>query len=251
MATPNAHGVVQNSNFSAGDINQFLGTHAITYCNQGATQVSYTTTGGASVLKTFSGAAQWLAQPFSTGASQTTISRIELYFSGSTTSGVDTTLELRTDNAGVPSNTTLYSVAIPSDFQNAGGPIIWVSIPCTVTGLTAATKYHIVVDGQNSGTSNIALSWATNTTSVNQGVKSASGTSGWSVNGNTFLFNVFAGANGVLRNTYEDAGARWTGYDYNSSNGNTTVATVREYTTGTLRSVRTLSYTSGALVGVA
>jgi hypothetical protein len=128
---------------------------------------------------------------------------------------------------------------------------VYYSIPVNLTGLSAATKYHIVMDGTAS-TSNITY-WGSAVTSINAGQVSASGTGGWSGAGHTFLFNVFSGANGVLRNTYEDAGARWTTIDYTNSAaaGNTTPVHIGEYTVGSLRSWRTCTFSNGQLVSVA
>jgi hypothetical protein len=90
-------------------------------------------------------------------------------------------------------------------------------------------------------------------TSVNAANVSASGTGSWSSASVTLYFNVFSGVNGVLRNTYEDAGARWTTIDYTNSAaaGNTTPVHIGEYTTGSLRSWRTCTFTSGQLTSVA
>lgn len=225
----------------------------MTYLNQGTSQVSYlvTSTGG---QNTNTGtAAQWLAQPFSTASSQTTITRIELNIKN-IGGGADTTVELRTDSAGSPSNTILFSCPLPLDFQPST-TAAWISIPCNVTGLTASTKYHIVIDGTSISTTQYCR-WSTAATSINAGLKSANGTSAWTSVATTFLFNVFNGTGGVLRNTIEDCPtvgppARWTGLDYTvaSRDGNSVPITLRE-TVGTLRSIRTLAYASGQLNSV-
>src|ERR1017187_1216241 len=126
MTTPNWHSVAQGQTFSATDVNQLLGTHAITYINQGATQVSYLTTAGSGSAGNNNSGAQWLAQPFTTGASQTKITRIELYLQASAATGVDTTIEIRTDSSGAPSNTSIYSVLLPADFQPPTTSPAWI-----------------------------------------------------------------------------------------------------------------------------
>jgi hypothetical protein len=246
VATPNWHAVATAGTQSVGDITQFLGTHGCALLYQGVSQVSYLLA-TASVFGTNTGAAaQWLAQPFTTAAAQATITRVELNLWKQGT-GADVTMEIRTDNAGVPSNTVLFSIVIPADFDQSGV----VSIPVNLTGLTALTKYHIVIDG-TADTANYLLP-AYSTTSVNAGLKSASGTAAWTSIGFTFYFNVFSGVNGVLRNTYEDAGARWTTIDYTNSvaAGNTTPVHIGEYTVGSLRSWRTCTFTNGQLTSVA
>jgi hypothetical protein len=247
MATPNWHAVAPAGALSVGDITQFLGTHGCALLYQGTVQVSYGSATGTALATNTGAAPQWISQPFVTAAAQTTISRIELdtYKVGA---GADTTIEIRTDNAGVPSNVTLFSIVLPADFQ-VNGTIL--SIPVNLTGLTAATKYHIVIDGTAS-TANY-FTPAQGVTSVNAALISASGTGGWASGGCTLYFAVFAGVNGVLRNTYEDAGARWTTIDYTNSvaAGNTTPVHIGEYTVGSLRSWRTCTFTNGQLVSVA
>lgn len=254
MATPTFHAPKVNDTLSSSDINQFLTTHAASLLNQGRTQVSYlvTATGG---QNTNTGTvAQWLAQPFVTGSSQTTITRIEINIKN-TGGGADTNVELRTDDgSGNPSNTILFTCSLPLDFQPST-TAAWVSIPCNVTGLTASTRYHIVIDGTSVSTTAFCR-WSTAATSVNAGLKSASGTGGWSSVAVTFLFNVFAGSQGVVRNVIEDCPvggppAKWTGIDYTTSarDGSSVPITIRE-SVGTLRSIRTLAYSSGQLISV-
>jgi hypothetical protein len=256
MPTPNYNAPTVGSTFSAGNINQFLGSHAATLLNQGTSKVSYIVAVTSQQNSNTGAAAQWIAQPFSTVGGQTTITRVELSLYGNTP-GFDTTLELRTDNAGVPSNVVLWSCNIPADFQNnsAWATATGLSIPCNITGLSASTKYHLVIDG-TSNTTQFAR-WSTAATSVNNGLKSASGSGSWTSVASTFLFNVFNGTGGVVRNIIEDCPAggppvRWVGMDYTNStrDGYSTPTIVREVV-GALRSLRTLSYSSGSLTGVA
>ena len=261
MSVPTWHAPVNTNAFSAGDITQFLATHPAAFLYQGTSQVSYIVASSASQNTNTGTAAQWLAQPFSTAAAQTTITRVELALNGSGTFA-DTTLELRTDNAGVPSNTTLWSCNVPADFFASSA--VYLSVPCNITGLVASTKYHLVLDGTAS-TANYDT-WVTAATSVNAGLKSASGTGTWTTVSTTFLFNVFNGTNGVLRNTYEDSPAagppaRWTGLDYanttrvvstgalptNAARDGNSVPTIVREVCGALRSVRVLGYSSGQL----
>ena len=249
ISTPNWHAVAAAGTLSVGDITQFLGTHGCSLLYQGASQVADVATVTGTLGTNTGAAAQWVDQPFTTGASQTTITRIELWLNEQGT-GADTTVEIRTDNAGAPSNVTLFSVTLPLEFPTgiAGAAL---SIPVNLTGLSSNTKYHIVIDGTASTANYVTL--GRSVTSVNAAQISASGTAGWSGAGFTLYFNVFSGVNGVLRNTYEDAGARWTTIDYTNSAaaGNTTPVHIGEYTTGSLRSWRTCTFSNGQLVSVA
>ena len=250
MAAPAWHAVAAAGAMSVGDVTQFLGTHACTLLYQGATTVSDVATVTGTLPTNTGAAAQWIDQPFTTIAAQTTITRIELWLNLAGT-GADTTVEIRTDNAGVPSNVTLFSVLLPLEFLAIGGAAL--SIPVGLTGLSALTKYHIVIDGTASTANYVTVGRSVNVASEQVQV-SASGTGGWGTGGlYTCYFNVFAGVNGVLRNTYEDSGARWTTIDYTNSvaNGNTTPVHIGEYTVGSLRSWRTCTFTNGQLTSVA
>ena len=250
MAVPNVHAVAVLSTFSAGDVNQFLGTHASLILRDGASKVTYTATATGNQYTYASGGAQWLAQPFSTAVGQTTISHVDLVLAGGAGTWADTVLQLRTDDgSGNPSSTILWSCPIPADFFSSGAGV-WVSIPCNVTGLVGSTMYHLVLTGTTDATN--YDDWQTAATSVNAGLKSATGAGSWSSVSATFLFQVFDGnQQGNLRHVIEDCPvggppARWTGVDYNAAGQPVTIREV----CGSLRSVRTLTYIAGQLTSV-
>src|ERR1700733_1546423 len=111
----NWHAVASGGTQSAGDITQFLATHGCALLYQGVSQVADTTTTTGNLGTNTGSAAQWVDQPFTTGASQTTITRIELWLSAQGTAA-DTTVEIRTDSGGVPSNTALFTITLPLEF---------------------------------------------------------------------------------------------------------------------------------------
>lgn len=260
MSTPAYHSVVVGGTFTAGDINQFVGTHAATIINQGVSQVG-NTAANVNSFPTYNAGSQWIAQPFTTAGGQTTITRIELALSGTGTS-FDTTLEIRTNNAGKPSNTVLWSCTLPAEVF--GASLVYISVPCYLTGLTAATVYHIVLDGTTSAT-NYDNWGATAIIGGNNSWKSPNGTGTWTTLGVTQQFNVFNGTNGVTRNIIEDSPAagppaRWTSIDYTNAimsaitgtyppnaarDGNSVPTIVREFCGG-VRSVRSLNYNSAS-----
>lgn len=245
MAVPTFHSVSQNSTFSAGDVNQLLGTHAVSYLNQGAeTATGIAATG---TLNTNTGAAaQYITQPFTTIGGQTTISRVEFLVALGGT-GADTTIGIYANSGGNPTGAALFSITFPLDF--APTVAAYISVPCIAT-VTASTIFHLVISGTAS-TSNF-LKFSDGTTVGSAAKTSPTGVGGtWTTAGKQLCYNIFNSTDGVLRNTYEDAGARWTGFDYNQSgSSNTTISAIREYT-GALRSVRALSYTGGILTGIA
>lgn len=198
----------------------------------------------------------YLDQPFTTAGGQTTITRIEIFCQQNGV-GSDTTIGIYADSAGSPTGSALAQCSLPSDFQANGSTS--VSFPFNLTGLVAATKYHIVIAG-TSDTSNIAI--------VNIGVLTGSALQynflgvghTWTAGTSTVMFKVYSGVNGVIRNIAEDgttvttggivatnsSPARWIGIDYAMGSASTSgpPTTLREYT-GALRSVRTIAYSSG------
>lgn len=227
-------------------MNQFLGTHGVGLI---AYQGNLKVTGAAAVnatLDTNTGAAaQWIAQPFTTIALQTTVTRIEMMPTLVGT-GADLTIDIQSNAAGSPSGVVLATITFPKEFQPAGAT--YVSFPLNVTGLVAATLYHIVVHGTAS-TTNFARFQLGNQNLSRTQISSNGVTWANSTLARTAMFNIYADVNGLLRNTYEDSGARWTGFDYAANSG--PLSTIREYT-GALRSSRTITYgASGLPTGIA
>ena len=239
MTTPTWHAPVAGSPFSAGDICQSLVSHPTTFIYQGTAKVTGAGSNSGSLNTNTGAASQWLSQPFITAAAQTTLGRVELNFTINGT-GADLTIDLRTDNgSGSPSSTVLTTLTFPLDFEP--GSVGTISVPLNATGLSATTKYHVVIHGTAS-TANYCK-FQQGTTSGAQAMTSANGTS-WSNAGVTMLFTVYDGsATGVLRHTWEDGGARFTGLDYAMGSASTSgpPTTVRE-AVGALRSLRTVSY---------
>lgn len=245
MANPVYHAPKTGDAYSAGDVTQFLASHPATILYNGTAAV----TGAASAsgnLGTNTGAAtQWVAQPFTTIGGQTTVTRVELDFLIQGT-GADLTIDLRTDNAGNPSTTVLVTTTFPLEFEPGSAALI--SVPLNITGLSAATKYHIVVNGTASTTNYCNLKRGT--TSGSAALTSSNGTS-WASAGVTLLFNVYQGINGVPRNLWCDSGSLWAGYDYAmGSAGTSGPPTTERVYCGTFRSLRTLTYSGGLLTTV-
>lgn len=248
MTNPIWRAPIATNTYQAGDITQFEFSHPSAFLYQGTAQETGATRTG--TLNTNTGsAAQWIAQPFTTTGSQTTVTRVEIDFLIGGT-GADLTIDLQTDSGGNPSGTALYSITFPLDFLPGSHAL--VSFPFNATGLSTSTMYHVVVHGTAS-TSNFA-ELGDGTTVTQQALISANGSS-WSGAGKTLVFNVFSGINGVLRNTIEDvtppaAPAKWTGLDYANGSAGTAgpPTTLREYV-GALRSIKTISYTSGLPTG--
>lgn len=242
--------------YNASDVNQFLGTPASALLYQGKIGAT-----GPAAVTTYDGnynvAPQFLDQPFVTAAGQTSITRVEL-MPFLNNAGTDTLIGIYADAAGVPTGAALGTCELPLDFVPAGGSV-YLSLPFNITGLIAATKYHIVIAGSPSNVN--WIDFRAGVTTGNAATANGVGVGGaWVSVGNTLMFNVFYGVNGALRHIIEDAGAAWHGLDYATAAGTSgPPSIVKDYTTGNasspvpkaLRSMRTATYTNGILTSVA
>jgi hypothetical protein len=235
----------------AAHVQQLLGTHAIQALYAAALQASQSTAGSTSTA----GNGLYIAQRFTTGASQTAVGYISIPLTTTVTSGASlaaTTVSLYTDNAGVPSSSVLVSTTVTAEYANlASGGTATTSLiyPLPAAALTASTQYWIVV--APAGTSGAHFTWYQS----NQTSGASTSTNGTTWTGQTYglLFKVYdQAASGLRTCTWEDSGARWTASTYTSSG---LISQYAEYTAGQtaagyLQSVRGLSYTSSTLTGV-
>ena len=236
----------------AAQINQFLGTHGFQNLYAGTLQASQTTAGSTSTA----GNGLYVAQKFTTGASQTAIGYVSIPLTTTTTSGASlaaTAVSLYTDSAGVPGTLIATGATVTAEYANlvsGGTPTVSLIYPLPVTALTAATPYWIVV--APAGTGGARFTWYQS----NQVTGAATSTNGttWTAQSYGLLFQVYdQAATGLPTATWEDSGARWTAKTYTTPGE---IATLAEYTAGQtsagyLQSYRSLSYSSGLLTGVA
>ncbi|HTK65376.1 MAG TPA: hypothetical protein VL595_23500, partial [Pseudonocardia sp.] len=108
MSTPQWIAATSGQPPLAAQVNQFLGTHAITYVYTGAAFSSQTTAGSGTVNSN----GQWIAQSFTTGASTGSLGRVAPVLAV-TGFPAPLTVQIRTNNAGAPSGTVLVSTVIP------------------------------------------------------------------------------------------------------------------------------------------
>lgn len=228
----------------------FLGVHK-TQMLYAATQQAGQTTNGATST---SSNALWLAQSFTTGASQTAVGYVIVPVTTTSTSGSSlaaTTLSLYANSAGAPTGAALGSVTVTAEYANlasGGTPTNRLIYPLPVTGLTAATTYWLVLQ---STASTGSYTWYRS----NQASGASTSTNGstWTAQSYGFVYQVFdQAAAGLLTAIWEDSGARWQALTYSGVNE---VASVGQYTasqsSGYQQGFRNLSYSSGILSGVA
>ena len=242
MATPAWLAATSGYNAYAGQVNQFLGAHAITYVYQGQLQANQETLGSGSV----SSDGLWIAQSFTTAAGQSAVGwvAVAVAVTGSPSPWV---VSLQASVSGAPSGTPLASTSFPHEFADGSFNFCVIMLP--VTGLTASTGYWIVAE--STGDASDYFAW--NKSNQASGAStSATGTS-WAAQSYGLLYQVWDQTPvPPLAGTWEDSGARWTVMTYSGGQ----LAGILEWTagqsaTGYAVSSRGLSYTDGKLAGVA
>lgn len=250
MTTPTWSAAVTGQPTAAGGVDQFLGTHAITWLYTGARFLDSSAGSAGSGLTTLS---EYIDLPFTMPSSpaQTVLARVELYYSFTGTPP-DVTFTVQTDNgSGQPSGTVLQTIVVPADFWLAQLGVGWLSIPIALTGLTAGTKYHLV--SQPAGTAGNIVTFS-NTSTIPTGFAavntSTNGTS-WTAGSTTLRIGLINGNTGSAVHSWEDSGARWT--TLTPGPVPPLPAHLLEYTAGSatqIRSTRTFSYSNGLLIGM-
>ena len=124
-------------------------------------------------------------------------------------------------------------------------------IPLPITGLTPSTKYWIVISA--AGNSSFSYIW-NKSSAANGASTSTTGAPGsWTSQAYGFRFKIFdQSLVQPLAATWEDSGARWTAYYYNS---NGTLNQFGEYTAGQTtngytQSIRNFNYVNNLVSGV-
>ena len=157
MGSPNWLGASPAYVGLAGQVNQFLGSHAAAFLYSGGALQASSTVGTGVYTSTD---ALYLAQEFTTGVSQTGISAVSLQIStvgGSPVSGTITPLAvtLYASSFGEPTGSPLAAASVPE--QTVYSSPFWVPVPLPVGGLTASTQYQLVVSA--AGTSSAYYVW--------------------------------------------------------------------------------------------
>jgi hypothetical protein len=202
----------------AGQVNQFLGTHAVTYVYAGTEQANAAFTSGSASTNGL-----WLAQSFNTGSGQTAVGWVTLYLSV-TGSPAPVTVSLEASSGGAPSGTALASTQVPAQFPTGSVGAVAVMLPAT--GLASSAEYWLVAQADGDGSD--FFSWGKS--AAGTGAATSTGGVTWTGQSYGLAYAVFDQApNLPLAGTWEDSGARWTAYGYNGSGQ---VTSVREYTTG-------------------
>lgn len=255
MASTNWLGATSGQLPLAQQVNQFLVTHPTTYLYAATSQASVVTSGAT----TTSSNGLYLAQSFTTGASQTAVGYVLAPISTTTTTGASltpTTLSLYANSAGAPTGAALGSVTLTAEYAYLstanGNTNTFTVYPLPVTGLTAATTYWLVLA---STASTGAYTWFRSASG--SGASTSPNNSTWTAQAYGFRYNVFdQSASGLETATWEDSGARWTASTYVTAASINQYASFAEYTVaqganGYVQGYRAFTYTNGLLTKVA
>jgi len=243
LPTPAWLGATAGYNAYAGQVNQFLGTHAVTYVYAGAVQASQGTAGSGGVNSD----GLWIAQSFATGSGQTAIGYVTVT-AAATGAPAPLAVSVQASSGGAPSGTALATTMLPEEFLTGTPAAVPVMLP--VSGLSASTTYWIVAAAVGDASDYFTWSKSNQTSGAST---SANGTT-WTAQSYGLLYAVYDQSPvPPLAGTWEDSGARWTALAYD---GSAQLAGVREFTAGQsaagyTASSRALSYSSGLVTGVA
>lgn len=228
--------------------NAFLGIHATQYGYAGAQIASQTTAGSGGTASN----GLWIAQSFTTGVGQTSISRIKMGLSANSNLGSQLgpmTVGIYANSAGAPTGSALLTVQATAEYVSPAPALVMFPMP--LTGLTASTQYWIV--SQPAGGVSFQYTW--NKSNQTSGTSTSTNGTSWTAQTYGSIFQVFDQTiTGSLEYLWVDNGARWVLFYYSGPTAGTELINVAEYTTsqngGYQQGFRTLGYVNGILQGV-
>lgn len=220
----------------------FLGIHKQQLLYAGTQQSVQNTAGSGSTTSN----GLWIAQSFTTGASQTAIGYVSLQLGATTASGsllAPMTVGIYANSGGAPTGSALVSVQATAEYVNPGPS--YMLFPLPVTGLSPSTTYWLVTQPAGNSTYNFAWGKSNQTSGTST---STNGTS-WTAQTYGSLYLVYdQTAVGSLTAVWEDSGARWQALYY-ATNGE--LSNLGEYTVAQagsyVQSYRSLAYANGLL----
>lgn len=226
--------------------NQILGTHTVQVLYTGVEQASQSTAGAGSA----SSNGLWIAQQFTSGASQTAVGYVVLTLTAGSSLGANLgplTVGLYASAGGAPSGAPLVTTTVTAEYAAGAPSPLLIPLPAAVA---PSTSYWIVT--APAGGATYSYAWAhSNQTS---GASTSATGSAWTAQSYGLLFQVWDQAPVLPQvGTREDGGARWTAQTVNGSGQITMLAeyTAGQTTGGYLQSVRTVTYSGNDMTGVA
>lgn len=226
----------------ASQVNAPIGIHATQYVYAGATIASQQTAGSG----TTSSNGLWIAQSFTMGVGQTSISRIKMGLATSATSGSQLgamTIGIYANSGGAPTGAALLTIKATAEYVHPAPALTMFPMP--LTGLSASTTYWIV--SQPAG--NVSFSYLWSKSNQTSGTSTSTNGTSWTAQTYGSIFQVFdQTAVGNLEYMWADSGARWDLLYYGSP---AEVSSLAQYTTsqngGYQQGYRAFSYVNGVL----
>lgn len=249
MASPNWIGASPAYVGLSGQVNQFLGSHSSVISYGGnAIQAS----GGTGTGLYGSTDGLYLAQEFTTGASQTVIGSVSLQLSTVGGSPVTATIaplviSLYASLFGVPTGSPLAAATVTEQYVYSSP--FWLSLPLAASGLTASTQYQLVVSAVGSASAYYA--WQQSNTLF--GASTAPDNVTWTAEGYGYMYEVFdnSGTTGNATLLTDDNGARFVQFAYNANNQPTSITEYTQTQNGAgITQTRTLTYSGTQLTGI-
>lgn len=224
----------------------FLGVHKVQMLYAGVVGASQTTAG----TGTTNSNGLYIAQSFTTGASQTTVGYVLAEMGSLSASGSllpPLVLGLYASSAGAPTGPALATMTAPAEYVNPA-PTLTV-FPLPVSGLSPSTTYWLVTQPVGS----VSYNYEWQKSNQTSGTSTSTNGTTWTAQTYGSVFSVYdQTASGPLTAVWEDSGARWQALYYTATNeitalGQYTVAQNANY----VAQYRSFTYTSGLLQGVA
>lgn len=249
MAVPSYLAAVAGNPGRPGQINQLLVGHTTAHVYAGGIWASQTTAGSGSVATN----GTWLAQSFVAGNAQTSLGQVWLQVgtvggSGSSATITPLTVSLYPSSGNLPiASASLATTTLAEQFVFGAGT--WLQVPFAFTAISPNTTYQIVIHA--AGTS--GAHYTVNKSNQTSGASTSPDGVTWTAQAYGFLYQIYdLTVSGTLQYLLSEQGSRWTNFTYDALNR---VSTITDNTVAQDGSnayyTRTLSYTSGALTGVA
>lgn len=247
MATPSWLAATAGYRPQAGQVTQFLGAHNAQWVYSGAVLQTQQATGAAAYESL---ASLYYCQTIATGSAQTAIGRVALQVStvgGSPLSATISplTVALYAASSGLPTGAALATASIPEPYVY--GQPFWVSVPLAASGLSPSSIYCLVVYGPATGPGYYVWQQSNQST----GAATAPDGATWSLQSYGLMYQVYdQTASGQVSSIVEDGGAKITTLTWSGSMLTGVTEYIQTQGGGALVQPRTLTFSSGLLVGV-
>lgn len=248
MPTPVWLGASAGYTALSGQVNQNLVIHNSVWTYSGSVLAAAQTTGKATYITS---ASQYLAQSFTTGATQTTIGAVGLQISTVGGSPITATIAplvvgLYASAGGLPTGAPIATATIVE--QSVYAAPFWVPVPLVAT-VTPLTVYQLVVSPAGSATAYYA--WQES----NQPAGATTAPDGvtWTQQSYGFMYQVYdnTGTTGPVLSMIDDGGARYIQFTYGAGGMPTALTEYVQTQNGVGQTqTRVLTYSNGQLIGV-